>query len=127
MKKNLDLIKRKLDNIQAGLLRFRNNDDQVTFQVQAKSVGDDSINCIITSDIDFNKMPDKLVSLVQKSDNDYIYISGEIHQNLGDQKMISFKVIRGCWFVRKSKGTLSWLQEKYIYNNVPEDELELAS
>ncbi|MGK2863622.1 MAG: hypothetical protein ACSLE0_16945 [Chitinophagaceae bacterium] len=127
MKKNLGPIKRKLDHIQAGLLRFRDNDEQVTLQVNAKSNLDDSINCIITGDVDLNKLPVKLVNLVQKSENDYIYISGEIHQTPGNHKMISFKVIRGCWFVRKSKGTMTWLQEKYIYNKLADVELELAS
>ena len=126
MKKKLGQIQNKINNIQVGLLRFRDKDEQVTLQVKAKS-DEDSVNCIITGNGDLNKLTNRSVNLVQKCENDYLYISGQLEEKAVDKKMLSFKIIRACWFVRKSKGTLSWLQEKYIYDILPDEQLELAS
>ncbi len=126
MKKKLDQIQNKINDIQVGLLRFRDKDEQVTLQVKAKS-DEDSVNCFITGNGDLNKLTNRSVNLVQKCENDYLYISGQLEEKAVDKKMLSFKIIRACWFVRKSKGTLSWLQEKYIYDILPDEQLELAS
>ena len=126
MKKELGHIQKRINDIQVGLLRFRHNDEQVTLQVKAKS-NEDSVNCIITGNGDLNKLTNGSVNLVQKCGNDYLYISGQLEGKAVNKKMLSFKIIRACWFIRKSKGTLSWLQEKYIYDILPEEELELAS
>ena len=126
MKNKLDHIQKKINDIQVGLLRFRDNDEQVSLQVKAKSE-EDSVNCIITGNGDLNKLTNRSVNLVQKCENDYLYISGQLEEKTGNKKMLSFKIIRACWFIRKSKGTLSWLQEKYIYDSLPDEELELAS
>jgi hypothetical protein len=128
MKKKLGHIRKKIDDIQIGLLRFRDDQDQVTLHVKAKSNEDDSVNCIIAGNADLSKLANRSVNLVQKYENDFLYISGQVKEKAGkNQKMLSFKIIRACWFIRKSKGTLSWLQEKYIYDIFPDDELELAS
>ncbi len=115
MKKKLVHIQKKIDDIQVGLLRFRDDQDQVTFHVKAKSNEDDLVNCIISGNADLSKLANRNVNLVQKYENDYLYISGQVEEKEGNsKKMLSFKIIRACWFIRKSKGTLSWLQEKYI-------------
>ena len=127
MKKELSLIRKKINDLQVGLLRFRDNGEQVTLQVKAKSKDDESINCIITGDADLSMLANSNVNLVQKCENDYLYISGKVKEKATNRKMLSFKIIRACWFIRKSKGNLSWLQEKYIYDILPDEELELAS
>lgn len=128
MKKKLVHIQKKIDDIQVGLLRFRDDHDQVTLQVKAQSNEDDLVNCIIAGNTDLSKLANRNVNLVQKYENDYLYISGQVEEKAGkNKKMLSFKIKRACWFIRKSKGTLSWLQEKYIYDVFTDDELELAS
>ena len=127
MKKELSHIRKKINDLQIGLLRFRDNGEQVTLQVSAKSKEDDTIHCIITGDTELSRLANSNVNLVQKWENDYLYISGRVKEKVSNQKMLSFKIIRACWFTKKSKGTLSWLQEKYIYDILPDEELELAS
>lgn len=121
-------IKNKIDTIQVGLLRFRDNDDNVTFHVNAKSCENDSVNCVIDDNTDLSRLVNKNVNLVQKSENDYLYISGQVKEKTSlNKNILSFKILRACWFTKKSKGSLSWLQEKYIYDILPDRELELAS
>ena len=128
MKTMLVHIQKKIDDIQVGLLRFRDNDDQVTLHVNAISSENNSVNCIINDNADLSKLVNRSVNLVQKSDNDYLYISGKVEEKTSkNKKMLSFRILRACWFTKKSKGTLSWLQEKYIYDILPDSELELAS
>ena len=128
MNTKLAHIQKKIDSIQVGLLRFRDNDDQLTFHVNARSSENNSINCIINDNADLSMFVNRNVNLVQKSENDYLYISGQVEEKTDmNKKMLSFRILRACWFTKKSKGTLSWLQEKYIYDLLPDRELELAS
>ena len=86
--------------------------------------------CAVTSDRtpDLKKLLNKRVSLIQKSENDYLYIAGKVQEKEGPNKRTIFiHILKACWFVRRSKGTLSWLQEKHIYDIMPQDNLELAS
>ena len=128
METKLVHIKKKIDAIQVGLLRFRDKDDNITFHVNAKSCENNSVNCVIADNTDLSRLVNKNVNLVQKSENDYLYISGQVKEKTGKNKnILSFRIVRACWFTKKSRGNLSWLQEKYIYDILPDRELELAS
>ena len=70
----------KVDEIQTGLLRFRHNDSQASLHVKVKSSGVNSIHCVIYNQADLKKMVQGKVSLIQKSDKNYLYISGEIEK-----------------------------------------------
>jgi hypothetical protein len=126
---NLGQIHKKIDEIKVGLLRFPDHDTQVSLHVRVKSNGSsDSIDCFIGDNADMKKLINGPVTLIQKSDNNYLYISGEIerlaHKN---NKIFPIRILRACWFVLKWKGSVSWLQEKYIYDISQGSELELAS
>ena len=96
--------------------------------VTAKSNEDNTLICITTGSEDLKKLANKRVNLIQKSEDDYLYVSGEVKEKLDRNKKIFFiSIVKACWFVRKSRGTLSWLQEKHIYDISPQDDLELAS
>jgi hypothetical protein len=124
---NLRNIHQKVDEIEAGLLRFQHNDNKVTLHVKAKGDGENLIYCDFADPSDKNKISGK-VSLIQKSEKNYLYIAGEIEkQSPGNKQPISIRIIRACWFIMKSKGSVSWLQEKYIYDRSEINELELAS
>lgn len=59
----------------------------------------------------------KKVTVVQRSEEDYLYITGQVDGNMeGATKTISVRILKACWFVRKTSGALSWLQEKHIYD-----------
>jgi hypothetical protein len=126
---NLGQIHKKIDEIKVGLLRFPDKDTQVSLHVGVKSNGtSDSIDCFIGDNADMKKLISGPVNLIQKSGKNYLYISGEIkrpaHKN---NKIFSIRILRACWFVLKSKDSVSWLQEKYIYDIFQGAELELAS
>ncbi len=125
---NLENIHRKIDEIETGLLRFRHNENQHSLHVRAKSDGENSIFFDFADKDDLKKVVPGKVSLIQKSDKNYLYISGEIEKRVpGNKKTFSIRITRACWFILKSKGAVSWLQEKYIYDISEGDGLELAS
>jgi len=124
----LTRIHKKMNEINSALVRFRDNDSQVSLHVTIKSDGKNSIDCRAGEIVDLTNMRNKKVSLIQKSDKDYLYISGElIKKSPGDKKAFSLRIHRACWFILKSKGSVSWLQNKYIYDISAGTQMELAS
>lgn len=125
---NLLQIHKKVDEIQTALLRFQRNDNQLSLHVKAKSNGKNSIHCDFSDKADLKKIVPGKVTLIQKSEKNYLYISGEIEKQVfGNKKTFSIRITRACWFILRSKGSVSWLQEKYIYDISENDALELAS
>lgn len=125
---NMHQIHKKVDEIENGLLRFQHDNKQVSIHVKVKSNGVDSIQCECSDRTDVQKLVAGKVSLIQKSDKNYLYISGEIEKlPPGNKKIFSIHVTRACWFILKSKGSVSWLQEKCVYDISEVDALELAS
>ena len=128
MNKKLQLIQQKIDAIQSGLLRFRDKDAQMTLQVRATTNDDDSLNCIITDNSPRGKLLNRNVHLIQKSHDDYLYINGTVSEEVNKKsKILSIHILKASWFVRKSNGSVSWLQEKYMYENFPQKEIKAAS
>ncbi len=128
MNKKLHHISQKVDVIRFGLLRYHYKEERITIHVSAKINGANSLVCRLTGNEDLKKLRNKRVNLIQKSDDDYLYISGQVTETTSrDKKEVFICILKACWFVRKSRGSLSWLQEKHIYNVLPLDDLELAS
>jgi len=128
MNKKLHCITQKIDAIQFGLLRYHDKKDRITMHVKAKISDDNSLICTLTGNDDIKKLRNKRINLIQKSGDDYLYISGQVTEATArDKKEVFICILKACWFVRKSRGTLSWLQEKHIYDIFPQDDLELAS
>ncbi len=102
---NLQSIHKKIDEIKAGLLRFHQNDNQVTLHVKAQICGENSIHCDFADKADLKKIVPGRVNLIQKSNKNYLYISGELEKpNPGNKKTCSIRIIRACWFILRSKG-----------------------
>jgi len=121
-------IHNKVNEIKSALVRFQDNDSQVSLHVSVKSDGKNSIDCRAGEIVDLAKMQNKTVTLIQKSHKDYLYISGElVKKSRGDKNAFSLRIVRACWFILKSKGAVSWLHNKYIYDISAETQLELAS
>ena len=129
MKTKMHYIGQKIDAIQFGLLRFRDKKGRVTLEVRTKVDHENSLLCFIEEKADLRKLVNKKVSVIQRSQNDYLYIIGQVEENKEKgAQTISVRILKACWFVRKTKGALSWLQEKHIYDIYPHDNaLELAS
>ena len=128
MNNPLRSIRNKIDTIQLGLLRYDDKKKKITLHVTAKANANNTLTCLIADAMDLKKLANKKVNLVQKSEDDYLYISGEVNERVdANTKTLSINILKACWFVRKSKGSLSWLQEKHVYSILPEDDLGLAS
>jgi hypothetical protein len=128
MDKKLHNIQQKIGAIQLGLLRFRDKKSQVAWLVKTTANGDNSLNCVITDDSPKRKLLNKNVKLIQKSHEDYLYITGRVSEEVNKKsKILSIHILKACWFVRRSKGSVSWLKEKYIYERLPGEQMELAS
>ena len=121
-------IHTKMNEINSALVRFQDNDIQVSLHVKVKCEGKNSIDCRAGEIVDLDKMHNKKLTLIQKSDKDYLYISGElVKKSRGAKNEFSLRMLRACWFILKSKGSVSWLQNKYIYDISAGPQLELAS
>ena len=130
MKKNImNSICKKVDEINIGLLRCREKNKTISMQVTAKCVEEDRLECYANSKEDLRMLKNKMVNLIQKHDNDYLYISGlaeKVLPGIGG-KILSIRIYKACWFVKQSKGTLSWLREKYVYDLTSPTKLQIAS
>ena len=117
MDKDLNSIRKKIGSIQFGLLRFSDRKKQLTLQVKATTNGDDtSLNCLITDDITHPKLINKNIHLIQKYHEDYLYTTGKvIMEGQSNNRILFVRIVKAHWFVRKSKGNISWLQEKLMY------------
>ena len=130
MNKSLHYITQKINAIQCGLLRYHGKRNNTTMQVLVKSQEDNSLICAVTSPEkpDLKKLANKRVNLIQKSENNYLYISGRVLlKDAANNRILFIHVLKACWFVRRTKGSLSWLQEKHVYDTLPVNELGLAS
>jgi hypothetical protein len=113
--KNLSLIKQRIGDIQCGLLRFEDKNKQITLQVKLTVNEDTSLNCIVTNEYS-QKLVNKNVHLIQKYRDDYLHIAGKISGEIkSNNRILAVQIERACWFVRQSKGNVSWLRQKCLY------------
>jgi len=122
MNKTLSSIKKKMGNIQFGLLRFQEKNRQMTLQVKVAENEGTLLSCMLTDVAPQKKMLTKHVSLIQKCHDDYLYIAGMIVDEMQmSRKILTVQITKACWFVKKSKGNVSWLQQKYIYESLQKE------
>jgi hypothetical protein len=122
MNKKLHQIQQKISHVQFGLLRFEDKDELLTLEVKTTTHNNASLSCIITDDSSCYTMANKKVSLIQKNNDDYLYITGKVlEERLEKRKILSIHILKASWFVRRRKGSISWLKEKYVYET-PEEE-----
>jgi len=119
MDQQLDNILQAATSIQAGLLRFRNEQGQQTFQVKIAAGDDQSIHCVISGDaIPKIRIKNKNIHLIQKYHDDYFFISGYVDGVVkNNARILSIAINKASWFVRKRKGSVTWFSEKYTYEN----------
>jgi hypothetical protein len=129
MYNDLQFIQQKVRDIQFGLLQMRDKDKKESWQVRATTNDDNSLNCIIKDISLRKKFMNRNVNLIQKYKDDYLFITGKVSNEVNNgSRILSLHILKACWFVRKSKGSVSWLQEKYMYENLGMQEIgKLAS
>ena len=128
MSNKLNVILQEVISIQSGLLRFRHREKQQNLQVKVVIGGENSLHCVITSDMPSNmKIRGKRVHLIQKYNDNYFFISGYILREVQETtRILSVGIIKASWFIRKRRGAVSWLREKHTYEKGQETML-LAS
>src|SRR5689334_13047514 len=110
-------IQSKIDALQNALLQFMHNGKKVSVCVKVTVDNESSLNCIIaTEDVPLQKLINKSVTLIQRDRENYVYIGGRIAQKAKtDRLILSIDIDKASWFIRKSKGSVTWLQEKCVY------------
>ena len=119
MNLTLQKILRKVESVQVGLLRAEAKNEKILLQARAGSDQDLFLNCVVQkpdeSEVPYNKF--RQVSLIQRDKQDYLYITCQVKEQTQNNKAVimSMEVLKACWFTRRSKGSVSWLQQKYTY------------
>ena len=128
MSNKLNIILQEVISVQAGLLRFRHSEKQQNLQVKVAFGSEHSVHCLITGDAPQNiKIRGKRVHLIQKYNDNYFFISGYILNELQEaNRILSIGILKATWFIRKRRGSVTWLREKHTYENEQET-LRLAS
>jgi len=118
MNNSLLCIQQKMDNLQHGILRFEDGNGQTTLHVKASTNEDATFNCIVTEDSFDKAMCNTRVNLIQKSYNDYLYITGKVSAEVQQgNKILSIRILKACWFERTYRGNTSWLREKCMFES----------
>ena len=117
MDHTLQKILRKVEAVQLGLLRAEEENEKILLQARAGS-DNEMLNCVVHKEEAADR-PYRFreVSLIQKDKEDYLYITCKVKEQTENQKsfIMSMEVIRASWFTRKSRGSVSWLQQNYCY------------
>lgn len=111
------IIHEKIGAIQVGLLRCKYRGEKISVPVKVAVGDNNTLNCVaVADDMPAKKLLHKDVTLIQRDRNNYLYIGGRICQEVKNNKLIlCLDISKACWFERKSKGSVTWLQEKYVY------------
>ena len=111
-------IQQKINRLQKGLLRFRDNQGRLTLQVKTATNQDASLNCLIVEDSFTEKLINRNVHFIQKNYYDYIFIAGTVaNECQNGSEIITIQILKAYWFVRRSTGSFSWLKEKYAFES----------
>ena len=109
-------IHEKISSIQLALLRYKHDGKQMTLHVKITVDENDSISCLVPENLPSHKLVNKQVALIQKDRENYVYIGGRITREAVNEKLfLSIEIKKACWYVRKFKGSVSYLQEKCLY------------
>ncbi|MES1215882.1 MAG: hypothetical protein ABUT20_10210 [Bacteroidota bacterium] len=126
--KSLAIITQRIRDIQYGLLRFHHNKNHMAYPVKITANEESILNCIIENDPDSKKFLNKEVSLIQKYNDDYVYVSGTVCEEIQKTKRILFvQIVKASWFVRQSNGNTSWLRQKLQYDNREEIKSQISA
>jgi hypothetical protein len=119
MNRSLHIIQQKIGSMRVGLLSVGEGADKRRLQVSTSRINEgNKLNCVINSTPFSSSLLNREVVLIQKNNNDYLYVSCRVDDEVKtSSKVVSLSITKACWFVRKSKGSTAWLRQKYIYEN----------
>ena len=120
MLQNLHVIQKKIGDIGLGLLRYRENRSPVTVQIRVTCDHDNLLYCHAPESKELLQLKNKRVSVLQKSKDDFLYITGRAETSTKIGSVLQVRIVKACWFIRKRKGSVTWFQEKHIYDRIPQ-------
>ena len=127
MNNTLQKILRKVDSVQVGLVRVENQNEKMLLQARA-GASENLLNCIVTKPNAGGNMVLGKVNLIQKDKEDYLYITCNVKEQTQNKQavILSMEIVKASWFTRRTKGSVTWLQQKYTYDAI-EGNLDIAS
>lgn len=127
MDRNLKKILSKVKSVQLGLLRCQKDDKKLLLQTRAGTVNE-QVNCIVENKSVEGDLLASNVNLIQKDKDDYLYITCRVTDQVvrNTATIVSMEVLKASWFTRMTRGSVTWLKEKYTYDALSE-EIDLAS
>ena len=113
-------MSQKITSIQNGLLRFNNKDEKISLQVEVKKHNIPGIlNVAVKDGVYSGKFFNRAASIIQKTGNGYLFISGYItNERKTENPILSLNVLKAQLFVRKADGRTSWLEEASTYEQM---------
>ncbi len=118
MIQHLHVIQKKIDDIGLGLLRSRENESPLSIQTRVKCEKGNLMRCFTTETGDLLQLKNKAVSFLQKSEEDYLYVTGRAEAPDTNDMVLPVRIFKACWFVRRRKGRITWFQEKHVYDTL---------
>lgn len=116
MSKVLSLMHQKIETMRHGMLRLKEGDGQARMQVSTCVYDGQSLNCVFNEQDNESRLLNREVVLIQKNGDDYFYITGHVDDEVEkNAKVVSLKITSACWFIRKKKGNVVWMQQKYFF------------
>lgn len=127
MDRNLKKILSKVKSVQLGLLRCQKDDQKLLLQTRAGTLNE-QVNCIVDNkSVDVSLLSSN-VNLIQKDKDDFLYITCRVTDQVvrNTAIIVSMEVLKASWFTRMTRGSVTWLKEKYTYDALS-GEIDLAS
>lgn len=127
MDRNLKKILSKVKSVQLGLLRCQKDDQKLLLQTRAGTLNE-QVNCIVENkSVDVGLLSSN-VNLIQKDKDDFLYITCRVTDQVvrNTAIIVSMEVLKASWFTRMTRGSVTWLKEKYTYDALS-GEIDLAS
>lgn len=127
MDRNLKMILSKVKSVQLGLLRCQKDDQKLLLQTRAGTLNE-QVNCIVDNkSVDVSLLSSN-VNLIQKDKDDFLYITCRVTDQVvrNTAIIVSMEVLKASWFTRMTRGSVTWLKEKYTYDALS-GEIDLAS
>ncbi len=118
MNRTLNLMHHKIETIRHGLLRLREGEGQLSVQVSTSVYDGRRLNCVFKESHPGNPLLNRDVVLIQKKGEDYFYIAGRVDDEVKQHcKIVSLKITKACWFIRKKRGNVVWMQQKCVFES----------
>jgi hypothetical protein len=120
MKTPLHIIHEKIGAIEVGLLRYRYKDTKISLPAHISMDSNELLHCVITADTPGHRLVNREINLVQKDKDNYMYVDGRISRIIKKEKefVVFIDIRKAFWFVRKRKGSVTFLHEKSFYENM---------